>query len=522
MAQEVSGARATRAVEVLHTLHRDVSDLTFPLEIPGTDGHRDARDRVLAQVSSQLLPRVADADSPAVVVLGGPTGAGKSSLLNSLVGREVSAAGVLRPTTRRAVAAHHPTVHSVPLRSLADSVATPALPAGLVVVDAPDLDSLERANRSTATQLLEAADLWILVTTAARYGDMIPWSQVIRARDRGLQLAVVLNRVPKAAKKDVRADLTARLDSIGLGNSPLFVIPDLGPHEGPLPEEHVAPLRDWLRAATGRHRARGIVRRTAAGAWDSLAANVAGLVEGVSAQRAAAGRLRTETLEGLRGPQADVAYAIETGQVGAGAPTTRWETFAPAGMVLAPFSIPGSRAASTPRAIADRTAALTRLSADVEAAIVTLLADALHDAAATIHREWEEAGATHLLAGHRPLTAGEARGAAEGAVVEWKGEAERILDEHRGAVESLGTLTEAPGVTALLIAAVGGVGGASSALSHFISDDVAAAARATLLGMARHAIGSVAEPYLKVLRALPDSETEATLTAHATRLKELS
>nr|NLD41286.1 ABC transporter [Actinomycetales bacterium] len=520
MTQGSAAARAADSVELLHDLHRDVSALTFPLEIPGVDGEREAKERVLTQVASHLLPRIAEQGTPAVVVLGGPTGAGKSTLLNSLVGREVSPAGVLRPTTRRAVAAHHPTVHSVPLRDLADSVASAAIPPGVVLVDAPDLDSLERANRSAATRLLAAADLWILVTTAARYGDMIPWSQVIRARDRGLQLAVVLNRVPGAARKQVRADLTERLDQIGLGNSPLFLIPDVGPHEGLLAEEQVADLREWLRAATGRHQARGIVRRTAAGACGALSESVGGLVAGVGAQRAAAARLRTETLEGLRGPQADLAYAIETGQCAAGAPTTRWETFAPAGMLFAPFSIPGSRASTTARAITDRTIALMRLATDVEGAIVTLLADAIHDAAGSIHREWRAASALHLLEDPEPVSAAGARERAERAVEEWQHEVDRILDSEK--VTALASLTDPTGVSALVVAAVGGVGGASVAVSHFLSREVTSAARDALLGAARHAVGATAEPYLKALRSVPDASVEERLAAHARQLEDLT
>ena len=41
-------------------------------------------------------------------MIGGSTGAGKSTLTNSLVRREVSRSGVLRPTTRSPVLVHHP------------------------------------------------------------------------------------------------------------------------------------------------------------------------------------------------------------------------------------------------------------------------------------------------------------------------------------------------------------------------------------------------------------------------------
>ncbi|HZK05460.1 MAG TPA: GTPase domain-containing protein [Actinomycetaceae bacterium] len=511
---------STVSVDVLHDLHRDVAAVTLPLATPDAAHIGELRERILTQIGSHLLPRLADEAAPAVVVLGGSTGAGKSTLLNSLVGREISTAGVLRPTTRRAVAAHHPSVHAVPLRDLADSVAAPAIPPGMVLVDAPDLDSLERANRNAATRLLEAADLWILVTTAARYGDMVPWQQVIRARDRGLQLAVVLNRVPDDARRDVRADLTERLDQIGLGNSPLFLIPNLGPHEGLIPEEHVQPLREWLRAATGRHQARAIVRRTVAGAWGALESNVSALADGVGSQRAAASGLRAATLDGLGGPQADLVYAIESGQCAAGAPSARWENFARAGMVLAPFSIPGSRASMSPRAKTDRTAALERLAGDVEAAVLTLLIDALVDSSGSIHREWSEADALDLFGDHEPLDAAGARELAAETVAGWRIELVRIADEHAGGA-ALSNLTTTPGVTALLVAAAGGVQGAEAAAAHFLSAEAVTEARNTLLGAARHAVGATAEPYLNALRSIPDDAAVTRLKEHASKLRSL-
>ena len=54
------------------------------------------------------MPRLRDIDAPVLAVVGGSTGAGKSTLVNSLVGVEVTRAGVLRPTTRSPVLVHHP------------------------------------------------------------------------------------------------------------------------------------------------------------------------------------------------------------------------------------------------------------------------------------------------------------------------------------------------------------------------------------------------------------------------------
>jgi len=49
-----------------------------------------------------------DVDAPLLAVVVGSTGAGKSMLVNSLVGSEVSRSGAPRPTTRSPVLVNHP------------------------------------------------------------------------------------------------------------------------------------------------------------------------------------------------------------------------------------------------------------------------------------------------------------------------------------------------------------------------------------------------------------------------------
>src|SRR2546429_1935664 len=76
--------------------------------------------------------------------------------------------------------------------------------AGMAIVDAPDLDSIERANRVVADALVEAADLGIFVTTATRYADKVPFDVLQRIAERGLPLLIVVNRLPKEdADRDV-------------------------------------------------------------------------------------------------------------------------------------------------------------------------------------------------------------------------------------------------------------------------------------------------------------------------------
>ena len=145
-----------------------------------------------------MLPRLATIDAPLLAVVGGSTGAGKSTLVNSLVGRQVTAPGVIRPTTRAPVLVHH----SSDARWFTDDRILPGLARssgsrrrtrgrcswssrtrfrpGLAMLDAPDIDSVVVENRQLAAQLLAAADLWLFVTSAARYADAVPWEFLLR------------------------------------------------------------------------------------------------------------------------------------------------------------------------------------------------------------------------------------------------------------------------------------------------------------------------------------------------------
>src|SRR3712207_4929111 len=96
------------AADALTALRDALRELELGLALPGIEGARGARDELVGQVDDYLLPRLRQMDAPLLMVVGGSTGAGKSTLVNSLVGSAVSTAGVLRPTTRAPVLVCHP------------------------------------------------------------------------------------------------------------------------------------------------------------------------------------------------------------------------------------------------------------------------------------------------------------------------------------------------------------------------------------------------------------------------------
>ena len=88
--------------ESLAELGERLRDLELRLESPGVSEARRVRDELVAQIDDYLLPRLEQMEAPLLMVVGGSTGAGKSTLVNSLVGAPVSAGRRAAPDHARA------------------------------------------------------------------------------------------------------------------------------------------------------------------------------------------------------------------------------------------------------------------------------------------------------------------------------------------------------------------------------------------------------------------------------------
>ncbi len=445
-------------LDSLTALRERVAAARFPLPLPGAERARRSRAELLAQLDDYLLPRVRTPEAPLLAVIGGSTGAGKSTLVNSLVGRRVSEAGVLRPTTRTPVLVCHPDDRSWfvgqrvlprlervwvprqdtpgphdatglggsmgvggsfgfgfggdtgmgpprpgepgtdPLRGdderypqrgvhssghsfgYSSSSYSPSpyscpsrcpdpyshhqpdearsgpragtrpeedekedggvglrletdagMPRGLALLDAPDIDSLVARNRDLAAELICAADIWVLVTTAARYGDAVPWHLLRTAKEYDVTLATVLDRVPHQMAAEVAGQYGVLLEREGLGQVPRFTIPELPESAGGsglLPVSAVCGLRDWLeRCASDPVAREAAAGRTAAGALRSLRSRVASLAGASAAQYAAALRLTQQVETAYESATARLHARIAAGELLAGDAAAHWRGF---------------------------------------------------------------------------------------------------------------------------------------------------------------------------------------------------
>jgi len=331
--------------DALTALRDRLSDAPFGLAIAGRNDAARAARAVADQIDDYLLPRLRDLDAPLLTVVGGSTGAGKSTLVNSLVGAPVTTAGVLRPTTRAPVLvcaradlaafSGDRVLPSLPRVTGSGSgpgtlqlVARDDLPPGLALLDAPDVDSVVESNRELAGQLLSAADLWVFVTTAARYADAVPWDLLRTAQERGTALAVVLDRVPPEATEEVAADLAGMLRTAGLSTARLFVIEERPLVDGRLPEDQVGPLRAWLHALAADQGARAdVVRQTLTGALGSLEQRAAAIAIALEEQAAAGDALQDAAAAAYTGAYEGIDEGVRSGTMLRGEVLARWQEF---------------------------------------------------------------------------------------------------------------------------------------------------------------------------------------------------
>ncbi|MFC7456764.1 dynamin family protein [Brachybacterium sp. GCM10030267] len=378
----------TKPTAVLDTFAEHLATVDLPLPVDGAEQARGQVTSARSQLADHVVPRLESLDAPLLVVIGGSTGAGKSTLVNALVGETASRSGAIRPTTRRPVLLHNPadepwftgtrilpglarvraggeaggrgaTTGAVSDTAIAGGsvpggpapVARPGpdeeaagdvhpatslelsaqarVPQGLALLDAPDIDSVAAGNRELARQLLRAADLWLFVTTANRYADAVPWEVLRTAAERDVRVDVVMNRIPdrEGVSEELATDLREMLERHGIDVTHLFLVHETELDEqGMLPPAEIAELQQHFSALAADAGGRGrIARRTLAGAIAGLAGSAREIASHARAQEAERQRLRDEALAAFTGARERIDEALGDGSLLRGEVLARWQ-----------------------------------------------------------------------------------------------------------------------------------------------------------------------------------------------------
>lgn len=443
-------------------------------ETPGTpytvthDGTATARTLLAAmarQLDDYILPRSASVDNPLTIVVGGSTGAGKSTLVNTLLGEPLTQSSAIRPTTRHPVLLHRaedeaalsperflPTLPrtrtsgmnagSQALPGLDPKIAralipitTSALPQGIALIDAPDIDSVSEENRTLAKELLSAADLWLFVTTANRYADAVPWELLHEAAARSIAIAVVLNRVPEGDEEAIENDLRRMLDEAGIHAVLIHTVTEQPRDEsGMLAPVSLAPLTLWIRELGADAPARAaIARQTLAGAVETLAGNLQVLAAEQARQQAAHQSLATIAAEEYEDALTTIDGALSDGSLLRGEVLSRWHDFVGTGDFFRSLdSTIGRLRDRVGSALRGQPAAAQKVEDALESGIHAVVLDAAARASENTRTRWRASRAGRSLLAR--LDAPQMASAAPEQNAESKGEVQSAEDIFSAAV----------------------------------------------------------------------------------------
>ena len=444
MRSEVAVRSSPELLAALVKLREAVGVASLRLEAPEVAAARDVRSATVDQLEDYILPRLVQLDAPLLTVVGGSTGAGKSTLVNSVVGKAVSAVGVLRPTTKSPVLVHHPydAEWFAPERILPDLertsspsagpsalhlVATDLLPRGIAILDAPDVDSVDYANRALAGQLLAAADLWLFVTSAARYADQVPWEFLQGAAHRGASVAVVLDRTLPDAAIEVRGHLARMMSARGLRDSPLFIVPESQlDGDGLIAPAVINEVRQWLHDLAADSGARSsVISQTLDGAIRQTVFSSHEVADAVSVQADVAGELRTQVESGFQQIEAEVMQTVSNGSLLTGEVGARWQSFVGTGEFMRSLEEKVGRIRERMvNSFRGKRSAASDVSEAVEESLATVLVQYAERAAERVDRAWGSTSAGHALLedSSNPLdrASAEFRSRSAWAVREWQ------------------------------------------------------------------------------------------------------
>jgi len=267
----------------LQKLTEQLQHAEFPLPTAGRDEAEHARTAIIRTITEYLIPRLDEPEAPVLAAVIGPTGTGKSTVVNSLANDRISEVGPLRPTTRNPVLWAHrdhggrywsefvARVRERVGHTVEVVIGDDELTKQLTVIDTPPLEFVAASGRRPAVDALALADLCVFVTSPSRYADISAWDFLREIRWRGVPMLFVLNRLPPDRDEAVAIlnDFARRLHANGMLLEPdaamVFGISEaLGDRwHGGLDPSAVGALRNELGAVSNSGYRKTLVSTTA-------------------------------------------------------------------------------------------------------------------------------------------------------------------------------------------------------------------------------------------------------------------
>lgn len=245
------------------------------------------------------------AQSPLLtVLLFGPSGVGKSQLLNALAGEVIAQSHYERPTTRIPTVYAHADVdldrlfeYGTELGEMGQQTNnvvrhTREALRNVVVIDAPDIDSYQRQHRERVMALLPMMDVVLYVVTAQTYLNDLGWQTVLKERGRRA-FAFVINKWDREGKRTPGATAGIDIDAhfrqllrerAGYENAVIFRTSaeswlqqrvngqsSASSAEQPQTDDQFPELERWLSSALSTSHVAEIQRRRRRALWGSVA-----------------------------------------------------------------------------------------------------------------------------------------------------------------------------------------------------------------------------------------------------------
>lgn len=512
----------------------------------------ERRDHLLRTLHRYLEPRLASPGGPLVVVVFGPTGSGKSTIVNTLAGRPISRSGVLRPTTHQAVVWVHARHADAVAGMLGDSgpveLVTDEHPVlrSLALVDTPDIDSIVEEHRVQTAAVLAAADVAIAVTTPQRYADAVPWEVLADLTERALDVVVVMNRASRRSAGAV-ADLAGLLRDARVGGvestADITVIQEQRVRaDGRLHGAALRQLARRLELLAADHTT--VARRGLAGAGSHAVAVARELAAAVEAQAGEAAALQAIVDEAASTQRAEIVHRLERGELVRDEVVARWQRLVGVSDLadLVTRGVARIRNLAMPGTVVTEES-IVRVDDEVRAELVELGMRRGMRAGSAIDIGWSASPAGESLLPSVDVDAGRIRDELSAAVQEWQAEvvslvaaagrgrfrvarAASIGINAAATLLLLGVFASTGGITGTEVGVAAGAAAAQQTVLERLFGSAAASrlarsARATLVDRLTLAVEGFTEPYTTALaRSVDDLDTARELrdAAHSVEI----